>query len=372
MDGRVVIPSGQYGIGDRVSVAEWTQGEPVEVNDEVVGIVLMAGTSPPLDPREERYLARTNLALLYAVLGGTVFALVLGVFLARTLTRPLRELTSAIRAVTKGQLEQRITVRSRDELGELAAAFNQISADLARADQLREQMTADIAHDLRTPLTVITGYLESMRDGVLEPSAARFETMYGEAQHLQRLVQDLRTLSLADAGELSLRCRPTSPQALLERAVDAYSHRAGQKGITLSVRVEPGLPQIHVDEERMMQVLGNLVSNALRHTPDGGQIALQARSGPHAVYLIVRDTGEGIAPEALPRIFDRFYRADAARHQTEGESGLGLAIAKSVVEAHEGTISVESAPGSGSTFTIALPVDRTNPWRSDSDESREG
>jgi len=248
-----------------------------------------------------------------------------------------------------------VPVRSQDELGELATAFNQMSSDLARANALRRQMTADIAHDLRTPLTVITGYLESLRDGVLKPSPGRFDAMYSEAQHLQRLVEDLRTLSLADAGELPLNRRPTSPRALLEELAAAYEHRAAQAGVTLQVRANHYIPLIQVDPDRIKQVLSNLISNALRYTPTGGQISLTATRHDDQVLLSVQDSGMGITPEALPHIFERFYRGDPARPGQEGESGLGLAIARSIVKMHGGRIWAESDPGAGSTFIIALP-----------------
>jgi signal transduction histidine kinase len=240
-----------------------------------------------------------------------------------------------------------------------------MSADLAQANESRRQMTADIAHDLRTPLTVLSGYIEALRDGVLPPSRERFDTMYAEAQHLQRLVDDLRTLSLADAGELPLNRQPTAPRDLLERIAAAYRHPAEQAGVSLEVRAKGDLPPLDVDPERMVQVLGNLVSNALRYTPAGGQIALAAQrrrdtvsagARKSAVQLLVQDSGQGIAADVLPHIFDRFYRGDAARQQEAGESGLGLAIARSIVEAHGGRIEVESVVGTGTTFTIELPA----------------
>ena len=355
-DGRVLIPAVGRRIGEHVPAAELEGGTPVEVDGQVVATVLTTGSPPALDPREKSYLARTDQALFYAALGATAIALFLGVFLARTLTRPLRELTSAIRAIAKGELEQQVPVRSQDELGTLAASFNLMSADLARANQLRRQMTADIAHDLRTPLAVMSGYIESLRDGVLEPSRARFDVMYDEAQHLTRLVEDLRTLSLADAGELTLSRQPTLPQALLERSAAAFGHYADQKNVALHIQAGAHLPEINVDPERMTQVLSNLVSNALRYTPDGGRIVLSAQRQADAVLLEVQDSGAGMAPGALPRIFDRFYRVDEARQAQAGESGLGLAIAKSIVELHGGAITVKSALGQGTTFTIALPV----------------
>jgi two-component system sensor histidine kinase BaeS len=352
-----VVPAGSYEMGDIVSSGELAQGTEVEVDGQVVGTVLTTGVSPELTPREELFLTRINRALLYAALGATAIALVLGLVLARTLTRPLRELTAASRAVACGELGQQVAVRSKDELGELAAAFNRMSAELARANQARRQMTADIAHDLRTPLTVIKGYAEGLRDGDLAPAAATFETVYQEAEHLSRLIDDLRTLSLADAGKLALTSRELAPRVLLERAASAHLPQAQRLGINLDVHAAADLPLLHVDPERMAQVLGNLVGNALRYTPEGGAITLAAERRGDAVHLLVRDTGTGIHPADLPHIFDRFYRGDDARATGEGESGLGLAIAKSLVEAHGGTISAASRLGQGSVFTIVLPVD---------------
>ncbi len=355
-NGIVVLPSGPYRPHDRVPASVRSEGTPIEIDGQIVGTVLMTGKVPELDSVEQRYLKRTNQALLLAALSATMIALLLGVLLARSLTRPLRELTTAARAVARGDLEQQVAVRSRDELGELTEAFNQMSTDLARATQSRRQMTADIAHDLRTPLTVIGGYLESMRDGVLQPTPDRLEMMQTEVHHLQRLVEDLRTLSLADAGELTLHKHEITPEILLMRVADTYQLPAEKLGVALQARITPDLPLVRVDEERMVQVLGNLVSNALRYTPNGGQITLEARRGDDSVLLSVQDTGIGITSEDLSRIFERFYRADQARQQSEGESGLGLSIARSIIEAHGGTIAVESEMGRGTKFTISLPI----------------
>ncbi|MBC8076717.1 MAG: HAMP domain-containing histidine kinase, partial [Chloroflexales bacterium] len=251
---------------------------------------------------------------------------------------------------------QQVQVRSGDEIGQLATAFNQMSADLGRASQLRTQMTADLAHDLRTPLTVLRGYTEGLHDARLQGTPALYKIMHGEVEHLQRLVEELRVLSLADAGELPLNRRAVDPAALLERAGLAYMMQAEQQGLALRVEADAGLPSIAVDTDRMAQVLNNLVSNALRYTTEG-EIVLAATADAAGVQLRVRDTGSGIAPADLPSVFDRFYRADAARQRTGGGgSGLGLAIAKAIVEAHNGTIVVASSAGKGTTFTIALPT----------------
>ncbi len=331
------------------------RGITIEVDGRKVGTVLDASRAPALNEREAQYLASINRALALAALGAMVIAVLLGIALARTLTQPVRDLTRAILAMSRGELRQEVPVRSADELGTLTQAFNSMSADLSRSNELRRQMTADIAHDLRTPLTVITGYIEALRDGVLKPTPARFEAMHNEAQQLKRLVEDLRTLSLADAGELPMQSQPVAPRALLDRLVTAYAPQAIARGIALAVTATPDLPDVVVDPERMAQVLGNLVTNALRHTPSGGRIDLSAQTQGGRVLLMVADTGEGIPADALPHVFDRFYRGDMARSQQDGESGLGLAIAKSIVEAHDGTITAASELGHGTTFTITLP-----------------
>jgi signal transduction histidine kinase len=350
----VIIPGGEYLPGQKIQKGVLDKGIEIEINGLVVGTVLMTGQTPTRSPSEDQYLVSVNQSLLVAALGGAAVALILGLFSARTLTRPTLELTAATRALARGNLTQHVPVRSRDELGELAAAFNQMSADLARATQLRRQMTADIAHDLRTPLTVIGGYIESLRDQVLAPTPERFDVIYAEVQHLQQLVEDLRTLSLADAGELRLNRQAIAPRALLIQVAALFQHRADRQHITLRVEAGDALPALNIDEGRLVQVLGNLVANALRYTPEGGHITLGAINRSGTVALIVRDDGAGIPAEALPHIFERFYRVDQARHQETGESGLGLAIARSIIEAHGGTLTAESDVGTGTTFTITF------------------
>ena len=376
--GRVVAAGVGHRLGERLSETELAQGTPLQADGRLVG-TLIAGQSAfgMMSPAGTEFLARVNRALLLGVIGVGGAALILGLVLASALTRPLRELTNAARAIARGQLEQKVRVRSRDELGELAGAFNQMSADLARARDLRREMTADIAHDLRTPLSVILGHAEALRDGVLPPTPETFGLIHDETLHLNRLVEDLRTLSLAEAGELKLVRRPTAPSALLEHAVAAQTPRAQQQNVELRTEIEPGLPEVDVDPDRMAQVLNNLLDNALRHTPAGGVVSVQLsvishrssskRSSElitdHWLLITISDTGPGIASEDLPRIFDRFYRADKSRARDrsftsaqEGGSGLGLAIAKSIVEGHGGRIWAESQPGTGAQFFIELPA----------------
>ena len=355
-EGTILLAGQPHLIGQRLSPGDLERAIPLEVDDNIVGYFTFAPFFNPREPgsAEAAFLRSVNRAIILSALGGAVAALALGAFLARTLTRPIRELTAATQMVARGELGYQVNVKAKDELGDLAASFNQMSADLEQANKLRRQMTADIAHDLRTPLSIILGYTEALSDGKFQGTPEIYEVMHKEAQHLSHLVEDLRTLSLADAGELKLVRRPVAPQALLESTASAHRAQALQSQIDLAVEAAPGLPLVEVDPDRMAQVLGNLVSNALRYTPAQGQITLSAQANEHTVCLRVQDTGAGIAPADAPHIFDRFYRADKPRQRQEGESGLGLAIAKSIVEAHGGAISVESAPGAGAAFTITL------------------
>ncbi len=356
--GVIVVDSGPFHIGDQVTTQQIDQSTPIVIDGQTVGAVLAASPPPGPDPREQQYLDHTNQALLIGAGGAGAVALLVGLLLSRHFLRPLTELTLAIRAMRQGKLSQQVQVRTQDELGELAQAFNQMSADIHHANQLREQMTADIAHDLRTPLTVVMGYLEGLRDGTLKPTPKRFEAMYDETILLKRLIDDLRTLSLADAGKLKLMLQPIPPRELLEQVKQAFEPLAAEQQVALQLDVSENLPAVPVDRERMAQVLTNLVSNALRYTASGGAVTLRARAQNDAVQLVVSDTGSGIAADQIPNVFERFYRVEESRYQNQGESGLGLAIAKSLVEAHHGTITAESQVGVGTTISITLPTQR--------------
>ena len=363
-DANRVIVVGNRGtpIGQALPPDELAMSTPLTVNGATVGYLRFVGpvSRPQGDqgrpPPDAVFLDRVSWATGVSAGVAALLALLLGSLLARTLTRPLRELTAATRSMAGGNFDQRVAVRSADEIGQLATAFNQMSADLARASQLRKQMTADLAHDLRTPLSILRGYTEGLQEGRLQGVPSLYTIMHTEVIHLQRLVEDLRELSLADAGELRLNRRAVDPRALLERTGLAYFDQASQRGVELRLEAPDDLPSIEVDTDRMTQVLNNLVSNALRHT-EAGTVVLAASAANHSVRLTVSDSGAGIEPEDLPFIFDRFYRADKARQRSDDtSSGLGLAIAKAIVEAHGGAIGVTSTPGQGTTFSVTLPV----------------
>lgn len=357
-DGKVLFSENSNSIGTQLLQNDLDNATPIQVNGELVGWVLpvvsadLWGKETP----EGIFLSNINQVLLFSAISSAIVALLIGGFLAYTMTRNLRELTKATKIIARGQFDHKVGIRSKDEFGELANSFNQMSAELAQSTELRKQMTANIAHDLRSPLAIILGYTEALTDGKLEPSSKIFETMHTEAGHLNRLIDDFRTLALADAGELPLYPQSISPENLLQRVVNAYRVQANQKDLSLIADVLPDLPEIRVDVERIVQVLGNLVINAIRHTPPGGEIRLSGFQKDGYIFILVKDDGEGISPEEIPFIFERTFRGDKSRQQRESEAGLGLAIARSLIEAQGGKIAAASKLGEGTTFTIQLPT----------------
>lgn len=360
---RVVTPGAGYTRDQYVEISNRRNALPIRDERKTVGWLLVEQADEngigqaEYNEIENQFLTRVRGAIIMSSLAAVILSAVAAIWFARGFTRPLKELTHATQDMAKGNLEQEVAVRSKDEIGRLATSFNKMSTDLAEANQQRRQMTADIAHDLRTPLSIILGYTEAMSDGKLAGTPEIYNTIHGEANMLKRLIDDLRTLALADAGELTLNQIAMPPRELLERTVLSYARQAEQAGVTLDLNISDKLPMVDVDPERIAQVLGNLVSNALRYTPPEGSIALSAElnaDGDH-IQFEVADTGSGISPDDLTHIFDRFYRADKAREQS-GQSGLGLAIARSIVLAHGGEITAESEVGVGTRFIIALPT----------------
>lgn len=319
---------------------------------------------------EQAFLNSVNTAIWIAGLAAAGVAVLLGVFLARGIVAPLRHLTGAAKRIAEGDLSQRVPVGGKDEVGQLAMAFNQMAEDLAKNEELRRNLLADIAHDLRTPLTVVQGNLEAMLDGVADPSPQRIASLHEEVSLLSRLVSDLRDLSLADAGQLRLQLAATDIVELAEKAIARVQAQAEERQIQLSAEFGGELPLASVDVDRIGQVITNLLTNALRHTPAGGKVIVRVEKdglvspagkrgagvAKRALRVSVLDTGVGITPEDLPYVFDRFYRVDKSRSRSSGGSGIGLAIVKQLVEAHQGRVWAESIPGKGSAFSFTLPL----------------
>jgi signal transduction histidine kinase len=335
-------------------------GASIEVDGRMVGTLLIPAEPGAYASLEGTFLRNVNRSLLWAGLGAVALALVLGAALARQLTAPLRSLTQAARRLAArgagtapaGDAEQ-VEVRSRDEIGELGQAFNQMSASLAQQERLRRNLMADIAHELRTPLSVMRGDLEALLDGVYQPTPETLASLHEETLLLSRLVDDLRALALAEAGQLRLERRPADLGEMLAGVVEAFSLQAESQGQTIRLDLPPGSLAAEVDPQRVRQVVANLVSNALRHAAaPGSQIVVSAARKAGEIEVTVADDGPGIAADDLEHVFDRFWRGEKGR---SGGSGLGLAIARELVAAHGGRIWAESAQGQGTAFRFTLP-----------------
>jgi signal transduction histidine kinase len=293
---------------------------------------------------------------LWGGLVAVAIAVAITFFLSRRILAPIKALTLASKRLGQGDFSQRVQFTDKSEIGELAQTFNSMASDLERAEQLQRNMVADIAHELRTPLSNIRGYLEAVRDGVIKPDAKTVRSLDEEAILLSRLVDDLQDLALAEAGELKLVCQTEDVSELIGQTVAAMQAQTTAKGLLVSIDLPDRLPPVNIDYQRISQVLRNLLENAAAHTAKGGSITVTARQQGNWVEISVADTGEGIPAEDLPNIFERFYRVDKSRTRATGGSGLGLTIAKRLVEAHGGKIEVQSELGKGSRFSFTIPV----------------
>ena len=299
---------------------------------------------------EQAFLQGVNRSLWIAGLLAAGVAALLALFFSRYLAQPLRRMAGAAKRMAGGDFSQRVETGSRDEIGELARAMNAMAEALGKQEELRRQFVAEVAHELRTPLTVIQGNMEAMVDGVLPPTPEHLSSLNSQVLVLSRLVTDLRTLSLADAGRLEVKPVPLDIGEVAGQALVVVGPQAGEKAIRLERDLPPALPRVLADPQRVLQVLHNLLANALRHTPAGGRIRLEARPAPGELVLSLSDTGPGIPPEDMPYLFQRFHRHRA------GGSGIGLAVVKALVEAQGGRVWAESRVGQGSTFYFTLPV----------------
>jgi signal transduction histidine kinase len=298
-----------------------------------------------------------NRFLLWSGILAIAVAVILAFLLSRRILQPIRALTITARKLGLGDFSQRVQVKDKGEVGELARTFNSMADDIERTEKLRRNMVADVAHELRTPLSNVAGYLEAIRDGLVQPDTATIASLSEETDLLSRLVNDLQILALADAGQLNLMRQGESLIQLIEQSVKALQIKATEKGLNLSASLSPDLPPVNIDYHRISQVLHNLLANAITHTPSGGNITVTAQNQGQWVEVNVTDNGEGIPAEDMGNLFERFYRVDKSRSRPGGGSGLGLTIAKRMIEAHGGIISVKSELGKGSTFTFTLPVE---------------
>jgi two-component system sensor histidine kinase BaeS len=355
--GTIVADSSAAAIGATMNYSERSAAIPLQVNGQTVGYLAAQGGMGFAPGDEAFLLKRLNRAAMVAGLAAGGLALVLALVLSNQLLRPVRDLTHAARRLATGDLAQRVFPHGNDELAELGRTFNIMASSLQQAEEARQAMTADIAHELRTPLSVQRANLEALQDGVY-PLTLEFITPLLEQNYfLTHLVEDLRTLALTDAGQLVLERTPTDLAGLLKRVVDQFQSQANAQGVKLELaKIPPGLPLLNLDQIRMEQIVNNLLSNALRYTSQEGMIWLTVEKKGPVVQVQVRDSGVGIPVDVLPNIFDRFYRADKARSRAEGGSGLGLAIARQLARSHDGELSAENHPQSGAVFTLSLPI----------------
>ena len=353
-DQNVVFDSQMDTEGEAASPELLASGLSLGRGEQRIGWLLFA--QPAGNTLEGQFFDRVNSWLLWSGLGTGAIALVLAFFLARQIAAPVRRLTQAANNMSAGDLSQRVDVSNQDELGELAGAFNQMAERLELTEQQRRLMVADIAHELRNPLTVMQGKLEGLMDGVLPLDQEQVGTVYHQTLLLSRLVDDLRLLSLAQAGQLPLEKGEIDMGSLVSRVADDFRSLADDRGVSIDTKLNGGGLEATVDSQRMGQVLSNLLSNAVRHTGEDTAVTIDVLRVDGVVQVAVADQGPGIGPEDLPHVFERFYRVDRSRSRGEGGSGLGLAIAKEVVEAHGGSIWAESSRGEGAVFTFRVPA----------------
>ena len=307
------------------------------------------------EPSLARFSDTINRSLLISGIGAGALGLVLVALMSRRALRSVRRLTAAAQSLGRGDLSQRVPVSGRDEIGELSRTFNVMAEGLQDAERQRRNMVADVAHELRNPLSNIRGYVEAVRDGVLEADEATIGSIHRQTMYLSKLVEDLRLLAETESADFSLDLEPGSMGEVVARSVEAHRPQAQAKGVSLSSSTQTALQEVEMDRTRIEQVLGNLFQNAIRHTPSDGRVDVTVEASESAVKVTVADTGEGISPDDLPHVFDRLFRADPSRTRTTGGAGLGLTIARQLVEAHGGSIRAESTPSQGSRLIFEIP-----------------
>lgn len=324
------------------------------------GRAMMGGITMADDALNGAFRDALMQALLVAGGAATLVALLVSLFVAQQIARPVRRMLGATRRIAAGHYAERVPVEpgnAGDEIGQLAGSFNDMAASLEQTERRRLELIADISHELRTPIATLEGYLEGLLDSVVEPSAQTWALLHDEAGRLRRLVDDLQELSRAEARQMTLAIRPISPTAIIQATLDRLRPQFDEKGLTLRIAVPDNLPAIAADEDRAVQILSNLLTNALRYTPTPGAVSVAVSRTGDSMTFAVSDTGIGFAPEQAAHLFERFYHVDKSRSRSLGGSGIGLTIARALVEAMHGHISATSAgPGRGSTFAFTLPL----------------
>ena len=356
-NGTVIYDERNERVGTSFSAAELATTLPISANNQIAGYLLLGAQGRgTLSPNEQNFLDQLQNTLILAAVIAAGLGIAIGLLMSRTLAAPLSKLSSAARAFAAHQWDQRVVVNGTQEMADVATAFNDMADSLQQAEGLRRNLMADVAHELRTPLTVIQGNLRAILDGVYPLEREEIATLYDETRLLQRLIDDLRELALAEAKQLKLNTQPIDLRPLIESTVGNFGAVAEAQQIALSAQLPDDLPHVQADADRVGQVIRNLVGNALRHTLTEGMIKIDVTTEVDHVRVKVIDSGEGIPPEDLPHVFDRFYRGDRSRARSSGGSGLGLAITKSLIEAMGGAIGVDSQSGVGSTFWFTLPM----------------
>jgi signal transduction histidine kinase len=358
LNNRLIFPAFGLNVGEELPSKYIEDKIPLDLDGETIAYLIPdRNIKFKLSTEEEIFLERTNNMILMAAIIGVAGAIIMGVLLAGILLKPIRNLMQASQAMAAGDLDQQVPVTSRDELGQLSEAFNKMSMDLKYADEQRKQMTADITHDLGTPLQVISGYMEMLEDEPNGLTPKRIEIINTEIEHLQRMLKDLNMISQADGKNLGVQVDSIDPGQLMDQIYQIYQPMMDKEGIVFKKEIQPHLPLITLDEGRMLQVLKNLVENAMRYTYKDGEITLQVKSLQNKIMFIVQDNGDGIDANDLPHIFDRFYRVDSSRTGRGGKAGLGLTISKALVQAQGGIINAFSdGLGMGTTMQIVFPL----------------
>lgn len=378
----IIVLHREREVGNEVQLEEmtWEYTSPIVINDSRGAAIGFLYVVPPVvhfkvtnknkdlfesatnkdlfeaNTNKDLFINSLNQTLLLGGLASVIIALVIAFFLSRRILRPIEALTSAVREMEGGNFSQRVNVSSKDEIGKLARAFNSMAGNLVRVEQLRQNMVNDVAHELRTPLTNIRCQIESVQDGLIAPTPEVIDSLHEEAMLLNRLIDDLQDMALAEAGQLGLKQKRVSVRDEARSAINSLKTRIEESKLKIETEIPKDCPDVWADSKRFGQILRNLLNNAITHLPAGGTVKIHALQHNSQVEIMIEDTGCGISPEDLPFVFERFYRADESRNRATGGAGLGLPIVKQIVKAHGGETRIESQINKGTKIFFTLPI----------------